>query len=217
MLTLYGHPFSSYTWKVQIALHASELDYDFRIIDDEHPEHGEFISRHAGPQGTFPVLVDGEQILFESTSIIEYLAQHYPAEVPLLPQDPDAAIGMRMLDRVFDNYVMTPMQAVVNEYLRDAANPDNTRCAEARERLERSYAWLEGWLRWYHAEDYVTLIECAAAPSLFYADWVHPIGEDFPRLRQWRARLLALPAVARCVEAARPFRPYFPLGAPDRD
>jgi glutathione S-transferase len=32
-----------------------------------------------------------------------------------------------------------------------------------------------------------------------------------------RAELLALPEVSRCVEEARPYRPYFPLGAPDRD
>jgi len=61
------------------------------------------------------------------------------------------------------------------------------------------------------------LVECAAAPSLFYADWVHPIGEAFPLLRAWRANLNARPEVARCIEAARPYRGFFPLGAPDRD
>ena len=32
-----------------------------------------------------------------------------------------------------------------------------------------------------------------------------------------RARLLARPSVARVVDEARPYRPFFPLGAPDRD
>jgi len=215
-LALYGHPFSSYTWKARIALYAAEVDHEFRIVDADHPEHVQVV-QSAGPQGKFPVLADGDNLLFEATSIIEYLAQHHAPRSMLLPEDPDAAIGMRMLDRVFDNYVMGPMQDVVNEYLRDARNPDEARCAEARERLSRSYAWLEGWLQYYRAGDQVTLIECAAAPSLFYADWVLPIPEQFPRLRAWRAHLLRLPAVARCVEEARPYRAGFPLGAPDRD
>jgi glutathione S-transferase len=46
---------------------------------------------------------------------------------------------------------------------------------------------------------------------------VEEIGDERPRLKAFRARLLAHPAVARCVEEVRPYRPYFPLGAPDRD
>ncbi|WP_404481234.1 glutathione S-transferase family protein [Novosphingobium sp. BL-52-GroH] len=215
-LALYGHPFSSYTWKAQIALLATGLEFDFHIIDVDHPENAAVIQT-AGPQGKFPVLRDDDTLLFETTSIIEYIALHYAEADMLIPSDPDGAIGTRMLDRVFDNYVMGPMQDIVNEYLRDAANPDLARVAEARTRLERSYAWLEGWLQFYPAEGQVTLIECAAAPALFYADWVHPIPEILPRLRAWRAHLLALPPVAACVEAARPYRAGFPLGAPDRD
>ena len=65
--------------------------------------------------------------------------------------------------------------------------------------------------------DAFTLADCAAAPSLFYADWVHRIGDDYPRLRAYRSRLLARPAFARAVDEARPYRHLFPLGAPARD
>ena len=215
MLALYGHPFSSYTWKALIPLYANRIAFDFRLVDGSEMDHVNFV-QSAGPLGKFPVLQDGDNVIFEATSIIEYLAEHHGANT-LVPDDPKAAIGMRMLDRVFDNYVMNVMQIVVNEYIRDGANPDQARCAEAREQLTRTYAWLEGWLQYYPATGHVTLIECAAAPSLFYADWVHPIGAEFPRLKAWRAHLLALPPVARCVDDARPFRDYFPLGAPDRD
>lgn len=215
-LELFGHHFSSYTWKALIALYAAEVDFEFRVVDADHPENVEVV-QSAGPLGKFPVLRDGENMLFEATSIIEYIANRYaPAEM-LVPSQPDAAVGIRMLDRVFDNYVMSPVQQVVDEYLRDAENPDKTRVEEARAKLDRSYAWLEGWLTFYPALDQVTLIECAAAPSLFYADWVHPIAESFPRLRGWRAHLLSLPPVARCVDDARPYRPFFPLGDPGRD
>jgi glutathione S-transferase len=61
------------------------------------------------------------------------------------------------------------------------------------------------------------MADCAAAPALFYADWAHPIGDACPNVTAYRRRLLARPSVARAVDEARPFRNYFPLGAPDRD
>ena len=217
MLALYGHPFSSYTWKAQIALHTAGVDYEFREVGPEHPANGEFLCTHGGPWGKFPVLVDGEQVLFEASVIVEHLALHHAPGAGLLPRDPAAALAVRMLDRVFDNYVMSPMQDVVNEHLRNAAAPDVERCAEARGRLERSYAWVERWLAGYDTTGPVTLIECAAAPALFYAHWVHPIGTAFPMLGAWRANLNARPEVARCIAAGRPFRGYFPPGAPQED
>ena len=65
--------------------------------------------------------------------------------------------------------------------------------------------------------DRFTLADCAAAPSLFYADWSLPIDERFANLRAYRQRLLSRPSFARAVDEARPYRPLFPLGAPDRD
>lgn len=215
MLELYGHPFSSYTWKALIALYANETSFTFRMLDGQNPE---FYARvqTAGPMGKFPLLVDGETQVFEASAIIEYLALHYPGPAPLLPADPDAAIRTRMIDRVFDNYVMNAMQESVDEAIRHGAVSDEVQ-KRVDERLLRTYRWIEKWLEDYQAGDAITLIECAAAPSLFYADWVTRIPDDCPNLRDWRAHLLALPPISRCVEDARPFRAYFPLGAPDRD
>ncbi len=215
-LALYGHPFSSYTWKALIALYAIDAKFDFRVVDAEHPEHAAVV-QSGGPLGKFPVLADGEHLIFESTTIIEYLALHHGGQDMLIPGNADGAIGIRMIDRVFDNYVMGSMQVVVDEYIRDGANPDPARITEAKDRLDRTYAWLEGWLEFYPAGDHISLIECAAAPALFYADWVHPIGDRFPRLAFWRKLLLGLPPVKRCVDDARPYRAWFPPGAPDRD
>lgn len=215
MLQLYGHPFSSYTWKVLIALYANGTAFDFRQVGPDQPENSARV-QGTGPSGKFPLLVDGPEDVFETTAIIEHLAVHHPGPAPLLPADPDAAIKVRMLDRVFDNYVMNVMQESVNEVLRDGALGEATR-SSVEARLMRSYRWIDGWLATYAMPDAVSLIECAAAPALFYADWVVPIPDDCARLKRWRAHLLALPPVARCVDDARPYRPYFPLGAPDRD
>ena len=71
--------------------------------------------------------------------------------------------------------------------------------------------------REWAADDSFSLADCAAAPALFYADWVNPIPEEMAALKAYRERLLARPSMAKCVEMGRPYRHYFPLGAPDRD
>ena len=122
-----------------------------------------------------------------------------------------------MLDRVFDNYVMGSAQLIVNAYLADARTPDPAEIERGKAGLRRAYDWLEGWLSFHDLPQHVSLVTCAAAPALFYADWVMSIPESCPHLAQLRADLLVLPAVARCVEDARKWRHYFPPGAPDRD
>lgn len=71
--------------------------------------------------------------------------------------------------------------------------------------------------REWAAGDTFSLADCAAAPFLFYADWTHAIGDGHPHVTAYRRRLLQRPSFARAVDEARPYRAYFPLGAPDRD
>lgn len=218
MLELFGHPFSSYTWKVLIPLYENGTAFRFRALGPDQPENGAELAR-LWPLAKFPLLVDAGRIVMESTIIIEYLARHHPGAIRLLPEDADAAIDVRMLDRIFDNHVMGPMQRVVSDAMRPLERKDPVEVAQAQAALERIYAWLETRLegREWVAADAFTMADCAAAPALFYADWVHPIAAGYPGLRDYRARLLGRPSVTRCVEEARPYRAYFPPGAPDRD
>jgi glutathione S-transferase len=85
--------------------------------------------------------------------------------------------------------------------------------------LDAAYGWLNDNMvdRDWAAGEGFSLADCAAALALFYADWVHPIDRSFAHLSRYRERLLARPSFARAVDEARPYRPLFPLGAPDRD
>jgi len=215
-LELFGHPFSSYTQKVLIALYANGTPFEFRIVDPEHPENFAELKRH-WPFGKFPLLFDDGEPLIESTPIIEYLHAHYPGENDWIPAG-EMEQRVRFLDRFFDLYVMSPLQRIVGDALRPEGFRDPSGVDSARKDLRTAYDWIEGQLgEPWAIGDAFTLADCAAAPSLFYADWVEPIGEARPQLAGYRARLLAHPAVARCVEEARPYRAFFPLGAPDRD
>lgn len=218
MLELFGHPFSSYCWKALIAFYENETPFSFQLLDADHPENNERF-QSLSPHGKFPLLVDDRRVVFEASIIIEYLQAHHPGSSRLIPHDPDAALNVRMLDRFFDNYVMGPMQTIVYDHIREEKDRDATAVANARTMLARSYAWLEGRLagRRFVCGEAFTLADCAAAPSLFYADWVSEIPPDYPLLRTYRRRLLERPSVKRCVDEARPYRSFFPLGAPDRD
>ena len=215
-LTLYAHPFSSYSQKVLLALWENDTPFVYRHLEHE----GAGAERAAlWPFGRFPVLVDGGLTVAESSIIIEHLGLHHAGPVALLPRDPAAALEVRFMDRFFDQYVMTEMQKPVFEALRSEGSRKDEALAEAARTLDTAYAWLETRLagRTWAAGEHFSMADCAAAPSLFYADWVHPIAATFPRLRDYRAKLLARPSFARAVEEARPYRGYFPLGAPDRD
>lgn len=214
-MKLYAHPFSSYCQKVLIAFYENATPFTYLNLEDPSAS-AELAS--LWPQKRFPVLVDQGRTVLESSTIIEYLQVHYPGPVRLIPEG-DAGIEVRMLDRIFDNYVMTPMQKIVGNQLRPEADRDSYGVTEARGVLDRIYAWLDARLAgsaWAAGDDF-TLADCAAAPSLFYADWAHRIPPVHTSLSAYRSRLLARPSVARAVDEARPYRSYFPLGAPDRD
>ena len=217
-LALYGHPFSSYTQKVLIALYENGTPFEFRCISPDTPQHAqEWLRRW--PLRKFPLLVDDDRNIVETSIIIEYLQLAQPGPTRLLPDDPGAALDVRFLDRFFDLHVMSPVQhAVIGAMTGDPVKRDDA-LAFAKEKLDLAYAWLETQLagRTWAAGTNFTLADCAAAPSLFYADWTHPISGAYPILRAYRSRLLARPSYARAVDEARPYRALFPLGAPDRD
>lgn len=214
--TLYAHPFSSYSQKVLIALYENGTPFEYRSL--EEPAAREELAA-LWPMRRFPVLVARGRTVLEASCIIEYLDLHHPGPVRLIPADAEAALEVRMLDRVFDNYVSTPQQKVVFDALRPAESHDSYGITEAKAMLETAYAWLDRHMagRTWAAGEGFSLADCAAAPFLFYADWTHPIDAAFAHVRAYRQRLMARPSFARAVDEARPYRSYFPLGAPDRD
>ena len=219
MLALYGHPFSSYTQKVLTALYENGTPFELRNLDPAAPgNHApEWLRRW--PLAKFPLLVDGDHTVVESSIVIEHLQMAQPGPVQLIPADPAAALQVRFMDRFFDLHVMAPVQHAVNAALTGDPAKRVDGVAWAADKLEKAYAWLEGeWARrTWAAGDGFTMADCAAAPALFYSDWTHPIAASYPLLRAYHARLLARPSFAQAVEAGRPYRHYFPLGAPDRD
>jgi glutathione S-transferase len=217
-MQLYGHPFSAYYQKALIAFYESGIPFELRLLAHDDPRTA---AEHAAlwPLKRMPVLVDRGRTVLESSIIVEYLDLHHPGPARLIPESPDHALEARMMDRCFDNYIMAPMQALVFDSIRKPENRNAQSVAEAKAMLDTAYRWLDGTMadREWAAAGAFSLADCAAAPALFYADWAYPIDAGFTHVHAYRRRLLQRPSFARAVDEARPYRPLFPLGAPDRD
>ena len=214
-LVLYSHPFSSYCQKAIVAFYEKDLPFEQRMLESE----GAMAELRAlWPFGQFPVLKDGDRRFAEASIIIERLDQIAPA-TPLIPADPALALETRFMDRVFDNHIQSNQQRIIYNALRPEADRDPIAEAEARAKLETAYSWLDAVMadRIWAAGEVFTLADCGAAPGLLYAHWTHAIPTDHVHLWAYRRRLLARPSYARALDEARPYRDYFPLGAPDQD
>ena len=141
---LFAHPFSSYCQKVLIALHENDTAFRLRMLEDS--DASEELAA-LWPLKRFPVLRDDGRAVMEASIIIEHLDVFHRGPTRFIPLEAEAALRVRMLDRLFDNYVMTPMQTIVGDRLRQEADRDPHGVAVAREMLQTAYRWLDGRLK----------------------------------------------------------------------
>ncbi len=212
-LTLYSHPLASFCHKVLIALYENGTAFNQVIVDLGDP--GETAALTAKwPVGKIPVLHDGarERVVPETSIIIEYLQQHYPGPVTMLPTEAERQLDARLWERFFDLYVSVPMQKIVTDRIRPEGGNDPVGVAEARRTLDTAYAMIESQLAgksWATGEDF-TIADCSATPGLFYASIVHPFSSSQRNLAAYFERLVARPSVRRTLAEARPYFHFFP-------
>ena len=211
-LELYGHRFSSYTQKVLVALYENATPFEFRCIAPDEPQHvAEWLRRW--PLRKFPLLVDGERSIVETSIIIEYLQLVHPGPLQLLPSDPMAALQVRFFDRYFDLHIMDAAQHAVDGALTGDPVKRREGQALAQAKLERAYAWLDGQLagKTWAAGNEFTLADCAAAPALFYADRLAPLAGQYPHSAAYLERLRERPSYARALAEAQPYFGMLPV------
>lgn len=212
-LALFYHPLSSYCWKALIALYEGGTSFTPRMINLGDESEAEAL-RRVWPMQRFPVLDDPERgmIVPEASIIIEYLGIHYPGTFVPIPKETDEAIEVRLMDRIFDNDVMTPMQTIVGNRIRSAGTRDAFGIQRAEDLLAKAYRLLEDRLagRAWAAGDAFSLADCGAGPSLHYADKVVPFRTQFPILAAYLANLETRPSFARVLEEAQPYMQFFP-------
>jgi glutathione S-transferase len=204
-MELFYHPLASFCWKALIALYERDLPFVPRLVDFSDPaQRASYLAMC--PLGHFPALRDGDQVIVESSIIIEHLGGLIPAT---------NALEVRGRDRFFDLELHIHMQKVVADELRPGDRKDPFGVAEARTKIRGAYAYLETWIgdAWACGEAF-TLADCAAAPALWYADKVAPMRGQYPKVAAYLARLIARPSFARVLREAEPYLKWFP-GKPD--
>ncbi|HKR23641.1 MAG TPA: glutathione S-transferase family protein [Allosphingosinicella sp.] len=214
-MIFHGHPLSSFCWKVLLALYENGTPFELSIVNLGDPA-GRADFEALWPLGKMPVLVDEGRgaVVAETSIIIDYLDLHYPGRTRFVPEDPERARETRFWDRICDNYLQAPMQAIVFDRLRPEGRHDPHGVAEARALLAKALAYVEGHMqgRARLAGDGPSLADCAAAPALFYADKVMPLAGAYPSCLAYLDRLKAWPSFARVLAEAEPYFQYFPEG-----
>jgi glutathione S-transferase len=211
-LKLHYHPLSSFCQKALVALYELEVPFEPHLVDLGDPAaRAAFVK--LWPIGKFPVLEDTErnEIVPESSIIVEWLERRHAGARRLVPVDPDEALECRLRDRFFDLHIHTPMQKIVGDRLRPDDRRDPLGVEHARAGIETAYGVADQWLGagpWALGERF-SLADCAAAPALYYANRVVPF-ERHPRVAAYFARLAERPSYARVLEEAKPYLSMFP-------
>lgn len=213
-LKFHFHPLASFCHKALIALYENDSPFEPVFVDlmDEQVRRD---YRAVSPMLKMPALVDEERerTLVESTIVVEYLDRFHPGPVRFLPDDPDAALKAREMDRIYDHYIQHPMQKIVTDRLRPEESRDLLGVEQARGELRAAYAVLDPQMdgRKWALGDAFTLADCAAAPALFYANTVVSFDGNHPNLAAYLGRLMARPSFARALAEAEPYFHMFPL------
>lgn len=124
-LILYSYFRSSAAYRVRIALNLKNIDYQIRPVHLLKNGGEQFNADYLAlnPQGRVPVLVEQDQVLTQSSAIIEYLEEIYPVP-PLLPTDPIARAYVRSLAQMIACDIHPLNNLRVLNYLKNTFNHD---------------------------------------------------------------------------------------------
>jgi maleylpyruvate isomerase len=204
VIRLYRAPFSTNVERVALALAHKGLEVESVVIDyaDRSP-----VIRVSG-QPLVPVIVDGGRVVADSTTILRYLEETRP-DPPLFPRDRARRAELDVFLEWFNEVWKGPPNAIDDE--RGKPEPDEARIADLVERARGWTGRFEGMLEAHPhlMSSEVGVADVCAFPFLKYAvletaaddtDAFHPILEEclkpadaYPRLREWVARVDALP------------------------
>lgn len=203
MLSLYEHPLSAYAMKVKMALHEKGLEFQALLPEgmSNGTAGGAFVD--ASPRAEVPALVDGETKVFDSTIILEYLEDKWPAPA-LLPKTPAERARVRMLEEVMDSlYEPNNWGFMEVTRFKRASGPLAEKLVQfAKNNLVQLQRWLESQLgarSWFNGETFGWGdIACAPYLNRSAAYGITPPAGS--QLASWLARVNQRPAVAKVIE-----------------
>lgn len=202
-IILHGTALSGHAHRAELLLRALDLPYRFEPAPAEVRRSAAF--RKLNPLGQIPVLQDGEVTLADSNAIMVYLVKRYAPESHWLPDDPvSAALVQRWLSIAAGEVMHGPAMArmIVQFGLEDDK-------ARAKRIAARLLPFMEQHLsdRDFLAATNPTLADLACYSYIAHAPEGGISLEPYPAVRQWLARIEALPF----------FKPIPPSPLPEED
>ena len=201
LIRLYNLPISNFGAKVAIALRLKGLAHE---TVPPPGGYGSAAYKAVVPTGTIPAIVDGDLVLSESETIVEYLEEAYPTP-PLLPAGARQRARVRQLARFHDTRAEPVLRALFPHMApatRDAAVVQRqlalwtARLAEL-DALVRPAPWLSGAA--------VGMADLGYAPTFLMGRlMLEHLGQPFalpPALAEWAAMASRHPALAPVLEA----------------
>jgi glutathione S-transferase len=197
MLKLYDYPDCPFSQKVRIVLREKDLEYETIFVDLRKGEQKKPDFLRLNPLGKVPVLMDDDEVIYDSTIINEYLEDEYP-HPSLLPEDSAARARIRLLEDHCDNFFIPPTAVLLYELYKPEGERDGQRIEQSREELRRCLGYVEEYLG---AGDYIggaqfTLADAAFAPRAILLNRLSvEIDTSMSGVLAWIERLKARPSV----------------------
>lgn len=213
-MKLYYAPLSTYCMKALMAFHEKAIAFEPHFVNPMDADSWSAY-RRIWPIGKIPLLeLDDGRLLPEATIIAEYIDRQSGEGPRLLPADPDAALEVRLQDRLMDHYLNDSVATLLFEKRKPEQHRDPDLIKRSTGRLDAMYGVLADNLarhRWAAGDEF-SLADCAAAPALYYAPWVHSFDDHATIVEYWE-RLSSRPSFRRVADEARPMVERFLAGS----
>jgi RNA polymerase-associated protein len=167
MLKLYDYPDCPFCQKVRVVLAEKDLEYEKIFVDLRKQEQKLPDFLRLNPYGKVPVLVDEDEVIYDSTIINEYLEDEYPLPT-LMPEDSQGRARVRLLEDYCDNSFIPPTTMLLAQLRKSDAERDLQRVEQAREELRRALYFLRdkiGGHEFLVGKEF-TLADAAFAPRI---------------------------------------------------
>ena len=167
MLKLYDYPDCPFCQKVRVVLAEKDLEYEKIFVDLRKQEQKLPDFLRLNPYGKVPVLVDEDEVVYDSTIINEYLEDEYP--IPgLMPEDSQGRSKVRMMEDYCDNSFIPPTTTLLSQLRKTEAEREVQRVEQARDELRRALYFLRDHIG---AQEFLvgkqfTLADAAFAPRI---------------------------------------------------
>ncbi|MDW4500206.1 glutathione S-transferase family protein [Sulfitobacter sp. D35] len=195
-ITLISHALCPYVQRIAIALAEKDMAFERRTVDlSRKPDWFLAVS----PLGRTPVLMIGDDVLFESAAILEYLEETLPS--PLHPASPVE----RARHRAWIGFGSECLNDIAGFYSAADAQTLDAKAAS----LHARFRVLEGQLEigpWF-AGDRFSLVDAVFAPVFRYFDTFDAIGDfgafdGLSKVAEWRRNLSFRTSVQQAVTPA---------------